>query len=113
MSVASVALRGEATGVATGWNADVVATAKRDLQPGELLDGEGGYTVWGKLLPAAKSVELGGLPLGLAHDVKLVRPVKKGQSLCWSDVAMDTTTHAYRTRKAMEDLFAAPKRKAA
>ena len=52
MSVASVALRGEATGVATCWNADVVATAKRDLQPGEMLDGEGGYTVWGKLLPA-------------------------------------------------------------
>jgi predicted homoserine dehydrogenase-like protein len=38
--------------VAQGWNADVVATAKRDLKPGELLDGEGGYTVWGKLLPA-------------------------------------------------------------
>ena len=52
VSVASVALRGEPTGVATGWNADVVATAKRDLQPGEMLDGEGGYTVWGKLLPA-------------------------------------------------------------
>jgi predicted homoserine dehydrogenase-like protein len=73
MSVASVALRGEATGVATCWNADVVATAKRDLQAGELLDGEGGYTVWGKLLPAETSQRLGGLPLGLAHDVKVVR----------------------------------------
>ena len=71
MSVASVALRGEATGVATCWNADVVATAKRDLKPGELLDGEGGYTVWGKLLPAETSMRLGGLPLGLAHDVKV------------------------------------------
>ena len=91
MSVASVALRGEATGVATCWNADVVATAKRDLQPGELLDGEGGYTVWGKLLPAETSTRLGGLPLGLAHDVKVTRAVKKGQSLSWSDVAMDTT----------------------
>jgi predicted homoserine dehydrogenase-like protein len=97
MSVASVALRGEPTGVATGWNADVVATAKRDLQPGELLDGEGGYTVWGKLLPADTSVRMGGLPLGLAHDVKVVRPVKKGQSLSWADVAMDTSTHAYRS----------------
>ncbi len=106
MSVASVALRGEATGVATAWNADVVATAKRDLQPGEMLDGEGGYTVWGKLLPAATSLAMGGLPLGLAHDVKVVRPVKQGQSLCWADVAMDTATHAWRTRKAMEDLFA-------
>ncbi len=102
VSVASVALRGEPTGVATGWQADVVATAKRDLQPGEMLDGEGGYTVWGKLLPAATSKKMGGLPLGLAHGVKVVRPVKKGQSLCWDDVAMDTTTHAYKLRREME-----------
>ena len=113
VSVASVALRGEATGVATGWNADVVATAKRDLKPGEILDGEGGYTVWGKLLPAARSVEIGGLPLGLAHDGKLLRPVAKGQSLSWSDVAIDTSTHAYRTRKAMTDMFAGPALKVA
>ncbi|WPG35850.1 Gfo/Idh/MocA family oxidoreductase [Variovorax sp. EBFNA2] len=105
MSVASVALRGEPTGVATGWNADVVATAKRDLAAGEMLDGEGGYTVWGKLLPAERSLRLGGLPLGLAHNVKLVRPVKKGQSLSWADVAMDTSTAAYRLRQEMETLF--------
>lgn len=106
MSVASVALRGEPTGVATCWNADVVATAKRDLAPGEMLDGEGGYTVWGKLLPAERSLGLGGLPLGLAHSVKLVRPVKKGQSLCWADVVMDTSTSAYRLRSEMEAMFA-------
>jgi predicted homoserine dehydrogenase-like protein len=102
VSVASVALRNEPTGVATHWNADVVATAKRDLKPGELLDGEGGYTVWGKLLPAATSKKMGGLPLGLAHGVKVVRPVAKGQSLSWDDVAMDTTTHAYKIRREME-----------
>ncbi len=106
VSVASVALRGESTGQAQCWNADVVATAKRDLVPGELLDGEGGYTVWGKLLPAATSVRLGGLPLGLAHQVKLVRPVRMGQSLSWADVAMDTSTPAYRLRREMEALFA-------
>jgi predicted homoserine dehydrogenase-like protein len=102
VSVASVALRNEPTGVATHWNADVVATAKRDLKPGELLDGEGGYTVWGKLLPAATSKKMGGLPLGLAHGVKVVRPVAKGQSLSWDDVSMDTTTHAYKIRREME-----------
>ncbi len=53
MSVASVALRGEATGVAHCWNADVVATAKRDLRVGEVLDGEGGYTVWGQVAAGA------------------------------------------------------------
>ena len=105
VSVASVALRGEPTGVATGWNADVVATAKRDLVAGEMLDGEGGYTVWGKLLPAATSVQIGGLPLGLAHQVKLVRAVKKGQSLCWADVAIDHNTQAYKVRREMESMF--------
>ena len=105
VSVASVALRQEPTGVATHWNADVVATAKRDLRPGELLDGEGGYTVWGKLLPAATSKKMGGLPLGLAHGVKVVRPVAKGQCLSWDDVAMDTTTHAYQIRREMENVF--------
>ena len=106
-SVASVALRGEHTGAASHWNADVVATAKRDLQPGEVLDGEGGYCVWGKLLPATTSAAMGGLPLGLAHDVKLVRPVKQGQSLTWDDVAMDTTTRAYALRREMEQIFRA------
>ncbi|MFT0546488.1 NAD(P)H-dependent oxidoreductase [Allopusillimonas ginsengisoli] len=105
MSVASVALRGESTGVALSWQADVVATAKRDLQAGEMLDGEGGYTVWGKLLPAERSLELGGLPLGLAHGVKLVRPVRKGQSLCWEDVAMDVSTPAYILRREMESMY--------
>jgi predicted homoserine dehydrogenase-like protein len=106
MSVASVALRGEPTGVAQAWNADVVATAKRDLKAGDRLDGEGGYTVWGKLLPAATSRRIGGLPLGLAHDVKVIRPVAQGQSLTWADVEMPPS-RAYEVRREMERLFAA------
>jgi predicted homoserine dehydrogenase-like protein len=105
MSVASVALRGEPTGVAQAWNADVVATAKRDLKPGEMLDGEGGYTVWGKLLPAETSALIGGLPLGLAHEVKVIRPVAQGQSLTWADVQMDTRTQAWKIRQEMEQMF--------
>ncbi|HMN21554.1 MAG TPA: Gfo/Idh/MocA family oxidoreductase [Ottowia sp.] len=105
-SVASVVLRGEATGAAQGWHADVVATAKRDLRPGELLDGEGGYTVWGKLQPAARSLAQGGLPLGLAHDVRVVRPVARGQMLCWDDVAIDAGTRAFQVRKALETQLA-------
>jgi predicted homoserine dehydrogenase-like protein len=114
-SVASVGLRGEPSGVATGWNADVVATAKRDLAVGEMLDGEGGYTVWGKLFPAEKSVAhkrdgaetgagIGGLPLGLAHNVKVIRPVQKGESLTWADVQMPDSA-AYRVRREMEAMF--------
>ena len=106
VSVASIGLRGEATGVPSHFNADVVATAKRDLQPGEMLDGEGGYTVFGKLSPAKRSLALGSLPLGLAHHLKLVRPVRKDQSLTWDDVQVDPTLPAYRVRREMEALFA-------
>jgi len=108
ISVASVGLRGEATGAATCFNADVVATAKRDLAAGEVLDGEGGYTVWGKILPASTSLALGGLPLGLAHNVKLVRAVRQGETLAWNDVAIDAGLPAYQTRREMEALFAPP-----
>ena len=48
MSVASAALRNEPTGAPTGSRSDVVATAKRALKAGEMLDGEGGFCVWGK-----------------------------------------------------------------
>jgi len=106
ISVASVALRGESTGAAIGLNADVVATAKRNLKAGEMLDGEGGYTVHGKLLTAKKSLAIGGVPLGLAHDMKLVRDVPAGQSLTWADVKVDETLTAYKLRKEMEAMFA-------
>ena len=106
ISVASVGLRGEATGSPTCLNADVVATAKRDLKPGELLDGEGGYTVVGRLLPAEKSLAMGGLPLGLAHHLKVIRPVKAGQPLTWGDVTVNEDLQAYRLRREMEQTFA-------
>jgi predicted homoserine dehydrogenase-like protein len=106
ISVASVAVRGEPTGCPTGWRADAVATAKRELKPGELLDGEGGYTVVGKLMPAADSLDLGALPLGLAHGWQLVRGVAAGQPLRWSDVAVDESNSAVRVRREMQKAFA-------
>ena len=105
ISVASVGLRGEPTGCPTGFRADVVATAKRDLKAGETLDGEGGYTVVGKLMPAEASLEIGALSLGLAHGVKLLKPVAAGQPVRWADVAADESSHAVKLRREMERLF--------
>ncbi|MCB2053037.1 MAG: Gfo/Idh/MocA family oxidoreductase [Geminicoccaceae bacterium] len=102
VSVAAVGLRGEPTGVATGFRADVAAFAKRDLQQGEVLDGEGGSTVVGGLRPAAKSLEGGYLPLGLAHGVRLVSPIADGAPVRWDDVDLDTGTAACRLRRWME-----------
>jgi predicted homoserine dehydrogenase-like protein len=109
VSVASVGLRGEATGVAIGFNADAVATAKRDLNAGEVLDGEGGYTVLGKLLPASTSIEMGALPLGLANGATLGHSVKAGEPLKWTDVALDEALPAVRIRREMEAMFTTPR----
>lgn len=106
ITVASIGIRGESTGAPICWHGDVVATAKRDLKPGEMLDGEGGYTVYGKLMPASESLALGGLPLGLAHGVKLLRPVPAGQAVSWNDVAFDANATAVRFRREMEKAFA-------
>ncbi len=106
VSILSAALRGEATGAATGFRGDVVATAKRDLKAGEMLDGEGGACVWGKLLPAAASLRIGGLPIGLANLVPLLRDVKAGDSVTWADVRMDEADAAYTYRRRMEREFA-------
>ncbi|GAN77275.1 NAD(P)H-dependent oxidoreductase [Acidisphaera rubrifaciens] len=106
VSVLSAALRGEATGAPDGFRGDVVATAKRDLRAGEVLDGEGGALVWGKLLPAARSLAIGGLPIGLASRLTLRRDVAIGTPLVWDDVAIDATDGAYRMRREMEAAFA-------
>ena len=106
ISVASVGLRGEATGAPLAFSADVVATAKRDLAAGEMLDGEGGFTVYGMLLPAATSLRLGGLPLGLAHHVRLERAISAGQPVRWDDVRIDPTSLAVKVRREMERTMA-------
>jgi len=102
ISVASVGLRREPTGCATGWRADAVAIAKRELKAGEMLDGEGGYTVVGKLMPAQASLAQSCLPLGLAHGWKVLRPIAAGQPVRWSDVAFDANSTAVRVRREME-----------
>jgi predicted homoserine dehydrogenase-like protein len=105
ISVASVGLRNEPTGCADGFRADAVAAAKRDLKPGEMLDGEGGYTVVGRLMSAKDSLAIGGLPLGLAHKVKVINPVKAGTPLRWADVQIDDTLEAVLVRREMESMF--------
>ena len=104
-SVASVALRGEPTGAPSGFHSDVVATAKRNLAKGEVLDGEGGYCVWGQQAPAAASLAGRFLPIGLAQNVTLVRDVAAGQVLTRDDVALDDGALEVRFRDEMEAAF--------
>jgi predicted homoserine dehydrogenase-like protein len=105
ISVASAALRNEPTGAPVTWLADVVATAKRDLRSGETLDGEGGYCVWGKLVPAERSLTEHLIPIGLSHNVQLVRDVKAGQIVTWADITPRANDEAIHIRREMESQF--------
>jgi predicted homoserine dehydrogenase-like protein len=102
ISVLNAALRKEPTGACKAWVGDAVTVAKRNLKAGETLDGEGGYTVYAKLVPATRSVTERALPIGLAHRVKLTRDVAAGQIVSSSDVILDETALAVRMRREME-----------
>ena len=108
ISVASIALRGEPTGYARVFNADVVAIAKSSLRAGTLLDGEGGATIYGGLRPADISISHGYLPLGLANHVKLKTDMRPDQILTFADVEIDQTSPAFAMRIATQDRLNAP-----
>jgi predicted homoserine dehydrogenase-like protein len=102
ISVASAGLRREPTGQPRAWVADAVATAKRDLREGELLDGEGGHLVYGRLVPAAESLRAGALPIGLAHGARLTGPVRAGEPVRWADVRLDPAAQVVQVRRELE-----------
>ena len=103
ISVLSATLRGEPTGTPNEFRGDAVATAKRDLKPGEQLDGEGGYTVWANAIPASRSLSLRALPIGLAHNARLKRAVAKDTIVSYDDVELTTDMDVVSLRKDMEN----------
>ncbi len=105
ISILSTALHEQPTGAPIGFNGDVVAVAKRDIKVGEILDGEGGYTVWGRLMPSTASVAMQALPIGLASEVTVTRPIKQGQVITLDDISADTTAQAWLVRNKMLEQF--------
>ena len=107
MSVASVALRREPTGTSQSFSADVVSVAKRNLSPGEELDGEGGATVWGKIIPARDSLNKKAVPIGLASGIRVTQPVARGETVTWDHVSVPNDEIAHQIRRQMEHEFSA------
>lgn len=101
ISILSVALDRRPTGAAREWRGDVVAVAKRPLRAGETLDGEGGETVWGKLIPASRSAALGACPIGLAQDARLTRDVGEGEIVPLAAVGLDPADPLLALRATM------------
>ena len=98
-SIYSVGILKKATGYTKAFLGDVIATAKQNLKKGQILDGEGGFTVWGKLYQSEISKKIRGLPIGLANDVKLKKDVRKDQPISWSDVEIHLNCPVVKIRE--------------
>lgn len=99
ISVLSAALRHEPTGQAREMRGTVASVAKRALKAGEVLDGEGGYTVWGKALPLSRAGAA--LPIGLAHGVRVTRDIAAGAVVMLDDVDLSGNDAATLYRAAI------------
>src|SRR5215213_96900 len=104
-TVAPAALDRVSTLAPVAWNAEVVATAKRDLKPGDRIDGIGGTCVYG-VADSAEAVAAGGLlPLGLAARASVVREVAIDQPLTHDDVELDESSTILQLRRLQDQLL--------
>ena len=104
ISVASIGTRHEPTGCPTAFHSDVAAVAKFDIPAGTILDGEGGYYVYGEAVPAKISLEKNMLPLNFSANKKVLRDIKAGEFLSYSDVEYDPNCLTVQLRKEMAEM---------
>ncbi len=85
---------------------DVIAVAKKDLKKGEVLDGIGGFTVYGVIenAPIVKHENL--LPIGLSAECIMARAVSKDTPITYADVILPKNRLADKLRGEQEQVFA-------
>ncbi|MDX1437718.1 MAG: SAF domain-containing protein [Anaerolineales bacterium] len=82
--------------------AEVVAVAKRDLQPGEVLDRFGGFTSFGRMVLADEAIRQNALPAGLTPAARMKRPLSAGEYLTWDDVDLDEESTVVSLRRQQD-----------
>lgn len=98
VSIARAALLGEPTGAPQAHNAEVIAAAKRDLEPGEELDGGGGETIYGLAADANRAADDGYVPFELLNGAEVRRSIERDELLTYDDVVLNTDQPLYTLR---------------
>ena len=88
ITVARMILFGETTGTPIGHFADVIASAKKPLTAGTVLDGEGGYCLYGMIERALVARRENLVPLGLTHGAVLKRDLAEDEPVSYDDVEL-------------------------
>ena len=84
---------------------DVLATAKRDLKAGEVIDALGGYTVYGEAETAEITARDNLLPIGVAVGCTLRRDIPKDRHLTYADVEIPPGRLVDKLRAEQDALF--------
>lgn len=105
VSIASAALENEPTGTPRSHEAEVVGAAKRDLGPGDTIDGGGGDTVYGRVEEAGTASEHDHIPLELLRGAEVVRAVETDEVVTYDDVEVDSSSFIYHLRKLSEAIY--------
>jgi len=103
ISIARAALFHVETAKPQRLHSEVLALAKRDLAPGDILDGGGGATVYAQVEEAEIAKKENCLPFGFAENVEVLRPVKKGQVLTYQDVKMNNDGFLQTLRRLQDE----------
>ncbi|KAA3644721.1 MAG: hypothetical protein DWQ07_15035 [Chloroflexi bacterium] len=85
--------------------ADVMTVAKRDLQPGDILERFGGYTNYGVMDLAEEARKLNALPVGISPGAKIIKPVRAGEIVTWDNVALDEDSTVVKLRRQQDAMF--------
>jgi predicted homoserine dehydrogenase-like protein len=104
ISIAKAFLYGEPTGAPKGMVAEVAAAAKQALEPGDVLGGEGGFTVYGALVEAPYARQRNLLPIGLCAGARVTRRVAEDQMLNYDDVEMLAGGFAHHLRRLQDQV---------
>jgi len=99
-------LLGEVTATAEAMHAEVVCTAKRDLSPGERLDGIGGTDWHGTITTHPEARARRAVPIGIGAGAVVRRAVARGATITEEDVTIDESTFVCRLRRLQDALYA-------
>lgn len=87
--------------------AEVGCLAKRDLEPGEILDAIGEYSYRGFALTREDAVARNALPIGLAQGARVQRRIARGELLTLASVEPDASLAIVEVRRAQDAMVAA------
>lgn len=104
LSIARAVLDRESSLFAPHLQAEVVSMAKKDLHPGDKIDGIGGYTIRGYADNAKDAKRDNLVPIGLMQNAVVMKEIKTGDLITYDHVQIDESSLIVQLRRLQDSL---------